>query len=291
MKTQFKKAFKNGMSQLLDRNYFLSMQWRVFLVRRLVNDKLFIVYSDGKVGSTTLTVSLRKNFPGQFVFHIHRLTQESIAQAESYYKNRCKPSMIPDNVIQSKFLQIYLKTISKNCEVYFFSLVRDPVSALISGYCQSYFYSRKKTSQSEDEIVGSIIQNILERFQSKKIQERLDWIDQELNQALDYNIYAEEFNKEKGYKIYRSKSLLVIKLESFNSQCADAMKEFLGCHEFAIKENNKAEQSSYYPVYQKVKRSIKLPRETLDKIYTSKYVEYFYTDKEIRQFKERWSLT
>lgn len=288
---QPKTTFKNQITQLLDYSYPLSIKWRSYLIKRLIKDKLFIVYSDGKVGSTTLTASLKKNLPGQFVFHIHRLTQQSITETESYYKLRCKPSMIPDNVIQSIFLQEQLKKITKNKQAYFFSLVRDPVAALISEYCENYPYNSKKITQSEDEIVAEIIQNILDLFQSERIELRLNWFERELNKVLNFDIYRDKFEQKKGYHIYDNKNLLILKLEALNTCCNVAMKDFLEIVDFMIEEGNKAENSVYHNIYKKVKTDIKIPLKILDEIYSSKYVQYFYQDEEVEKFKERWKLS
>lgn len=105
--SKIKSTFKHSIIQLVNRNFSLSVAWRSYLVDRLLNERLFIVYSDSKVGSTTLTISLKNNFQHQFVFHIHRLTKESILRANRYYQNKFSsytPSTVPDNLIQSQFL-------------------------------------------------------------------------------------------------------------------------------------------------------------------------------------------
>ncbi len=284
-----KQTFKQSITSLLDSNYAMSMAWRAYLIERLLDRCLFIVYSDGKVGSTTLTVSLKKNYPNQFVFHIHRLTEASIAEIENYYQqNKTKPSQIPDNVVQSKFLHQNLATLFNTHKLCFFSLVRDPIAALVSEYCENYPYAQKSLVKSEDEIATEMIQTLFDLFKSDKIQSRLNWFDWELKQALDFDIYTETFEKEKGYHIYSVKNLLILKLEMLNTQITSAMKVFLGCHEFFLEKGNQAEVSSYHHIYQKVKQAIKLPAETLDKIYTSKYVQYFYQDDEIQIFRQRW---
>lgn len=283
-----KTILKQKIIQLLDFNYPLSVNWRCYLIKRLIGEKVFIVYSDGKVGSTTLTGSLKKNFSHQFVFHIHRLTQQSILEAENYYKIRCQPSKIPDNVIQSIFLQNNLNHLYKSKEVYFFSLVRDPVAALISEYCENYPYTKQKNTNSEDEISVQITKNILNLFESNKVDLRLNWFEEELKKALDFDIYTEKFSSKKGYHIYRDRNLLILKLESLNNCYNQSMKDFLGLKDFTIEDGNKAESSIYSGIYKNVKKSIRFPDEILNKIYSSKYVQYFYEEEEIKNFKARW---
>ncbi|MDJ0845150.1 putative capsular polysaccharide synthesis family protein [Crocosphaera sp.] len=288
MISQVKTTLKEQLGQILDYSYPLSIQWRSYLIQRLITDQVFIVYSDGKVGSTTLTISLRRNLRDQFVFHIHRLTDQSIIDAENYYKDRCKPSQIPDNLIQSIFLNKQLNHFLNTKQVYFFSLVRDPVAALISEYCENYPYTSKMTTNSEDEIAEKITQNILSLFQSEKVEMRLNWFEIELKKALDFDIYTEPFPSQKGYHIYQDRNLLLMKLESLNSCYSQAIEDFLGFKNFTLEEGNKAEQSSYREIYQKVKKGIKIPTPILDEIYTSNYVKYFYGDEEIKGFRAKW---
>jgi hypothetical protein len=288
-----KNKLKNHITQLLSRNFSMGMAWRSYLIRRLLNEQLFIVYSDGKVGSTTLTVSLKNNFPNQFVFHIHRLTKEAILQTNQYYQQKYSSysnSTVPDNVIQSQFLSKNLPEFYVTKKIYFFSLVRDPVAALLSEYCENYPYEKMKTNFSEKEMTQKIIENVLEKLNSNALQQRLNWFDRELNTVLAMDIYAEEFDPLKGYHIYKDKNLLILKLETLNNRITEAMQEFLGVNHFILQKGNQAEVSNYSTIYQSVKQAVKLPLDTLNQIYASKYVQYFYSEVEIQQFKQRWQV-
>ncbi|MGK7933835.1 MAG: putative capsular polysaccharide synthesis family protein [Microcystaceae cyanobacterium] len=286
-----KNNFKTQITQLLSHNFSLAAAWRSYLIRRLLNEKLFIVYSDGKVGSTTLTVSLKNNFPRQFVFHIHRLTKEAILQTNQYYQQNYTsytPLTVPDNVIQSQFLERNLPELASTKQIFFFSLVRDPIGALVSEYCENYPYQKMSSTYSEEEMTQRIIENILAKINSDALQHRLNWFERELNQVLETDIYAAEFDPIKGYHIYKEQSLLILKLETLNDRIVEAMQEFLGVNGFILSKGNQAEDSNYSNIYQFVKQAVKLPLETLNQVYASKYVQYFYSDLEIQKFKQRW---
>jgi hypothetical protein len=287
MGTLFKSRIKGVINRVVENHYSLSLTWRSYLIERLIKDQIFIVYSDGKVGSTTLTASLKKNYPNQFIFHIHRLTAESVLQMEKDYSD-FHPKNIPDNFIQSKFLLKNLNELYDKNKIYFFSLVRDPVAALISEYCENFPYEKKRLIQSDDDIVGEIVQKICIVFKSDRIKSRLEWFDRELNRSLDFDIYMNSFDRDKGYHVYSDRDLLILKLEAFNQVAPYAIKEFLGFSDFTICEGNKAESKSYSQIYNKVKQAIRLPGEIIDEIYSSKYIRYFYGDKEIYRFKNRW---
>ncbi len=291
MITQLKKTIRNTITKSLNKSYPLSLAWKNYLIQRLVKDQVFVVYTGGKVGSSSLTKSLRDYFKKDFVFHITKLTKEAVDREEKYYM-RNPDKEIPDNLFHSKFLYKNLEQLSKTRKIYFFSLVRDPIAAIISGYCENYPYYKKRLTKSEDEILAENIQHILERLNSNKMQSRLNWFDEEFGKALDFDIYSEKFDQAKGYHIYESQNILILKLERLNSVCSSAMNDLLNIPNFVIQNANKAENKpeklNYFDTYQKVKKSVKVPMETMDKIYNSKYIRYFYQEEEINKFKERW---
>jgi hypothetical protein len=78
MLNQIKLKSKKAITKLFDFNYYVSVKWRYFLIKKNLDKQIFVVYSDGKVGSTTMSASLYKNFPDSFVFHVHRLSEKSV---------------------------------------------------------------------------------------------------------------------------------------------------------------------------------------------------------------------
>jgi hypothetical protein len=67
------------------------------------------------------------------------------------------------------------------------------------------------------------------------------------------------------------------------------MLEFLGLESFTLTESNTASVGGYDVIYKKVCDSITLPPEFIEKIYGSRYVRHFYSEKEITDFKQKWA--
>jgi len=93
-----------------------------------------------------------------------------------------------------------------------------------------------------------------------------------------------------GYRIYRRNNvdLLLIRLENLNQCAAAAFKEFLDIDGFTLIDANVASEKVYAPLYKEMKGRIRLPESYLDAMYQSKYTRHFYSEEEIRRFRERW---
>lgn len=120
--------------------------------------------------------------------------------------------------------------------------------------------------------------------------EALTWFDVELKQALGVDVFAADFPRQKGYKIYPRAPLevLTLKLESLNQCARQAFGEFLGINDLHVIEANISSQKDYHRAYKKFQENIKLPGDYLDKMYESQYARHFYTDEEIQSFKTKW---
>jgi hypothetical protein len=118
----------------------------------------------------------------------------------------------------------------------------------------------------------------------------LKWFDLELTRSLGVDVYSTDFPKAQGYKIYRGKlaEVLVLKLEMLSDIFSPAVAEFLHIDPIEIMSANRAANKKYYPVYKRFKEIISLPKSYLEEIYTSKYVQHFYSASEIEEFINRW---
>jgi hypothetical protein len=112
-----------------------------------------------------------------------------------------------------------------------------------------------------------------------------------LQAVFGIDVFASEFPKERGYAVYAAEnaSLLVIKLEMLDGCAADAMRDFLGIHNFVLNNANIGEEKEYKDIYKAFLRSIVLPEDYLNRMYESAFARHFYTDAELAQFRARWS--
>lgn len=258
-----------------------------------------IIYQMGKVGSTTIYESLQ-TLKGISVFHIHVLAPKSITGAEHVYRNSfSRTGKICQHLIESQYLRRQLDRNaqeSKNWKI--ISLVRDPVAKNISAFFQmldsviGYDYKTQIQNQAIEVVLEDLKELFLEKFIGKygADDNTLTWFDRELKTVFNLDVYAEEFCKNKGYKIYNSEriSLLILKLENLNHYAKSALEEFLGTQNLSIKKANISSEKHYQYLYKRFLDTIILPESYLQKMYSSKYVIHFYTPKEIKDFMHKW---
>jgi hypothetical protein len=57
-----------------------------------------------------------------------------------------------------------------------------------------------------------------------------------------------------------------------------------------IIKTNTSDDKNYGDAYKEVLSRLKFPVSVLDRIYSSKYCQHFYTQEEIEQFIDKWKM-
>jgi hypothetical protein len=77
-------------------------------------------------------------------------------------------------------------------------------------------------------------------------------------------------------------------LEDLTDCSAKAFSDFLGLRDFTLKRTNKGMGKQYSDAYKEVIKLINFPRDYVEKMYKSRYVQHFYSEHEIEQFRTKW---
>jgi hypothetical protein len=277
--------------------YFLKFNYR-FLQAEIQGRERIILYQMGKVGSSTIFKSfcqlgLDKNFA---LHRVYYFTQEGLEFVEKYvgqtygdfinFPYSFKNQIWRSSLLRNKLDKNYLKT--KKCKV--ITLVREPISRNISAFFQTldWFVTRK-----EDEFPNreAYLQEVARCFWEKYPHDiPLTWFDDEPKRALEIDVFASEFPKSKGYKIYRGEfaDLLLLKLEKLNECSQQAIAEFLGIDNFVLDNANVGRRKQYSETYTDLLSSITIPKSYINKMYDSKYTKHFYSAQEIEFFQQKW---
>lgn len=251
-----------------------------------------LVYQMGKVGSSTIEMSLKKSGFKNAVYHIHFLSDEGLKSAYEYYKNM--GSGIPVHLQRSICLS---NKISKSSSVRWkvVTIIREPVGREVSNVFQNLNDTNpetinKKSSYDVDRI-SRIVNGVLEGF-NEDTNFTCKWIDNEINKTLNIDLFDREFDVDKGYSIINENniSLLVLRLEDMSDNFSEAMTKFFGDSEkIEMHNTNIGDSKNYSEAYSEIRKDIKLPSALCKKIYGSKYVKKFYNDKQIAEFITKWS--
>ncbi|VEP12679.1 conserved hypothetical protein [Hyella patelloides LEGE 07179] len=282
---------------LQEKIYFLKFNYR-FWQAELQGKERIILYQMGKVGSSTIFKTFYKlGLDKKFVLHrVYYFTQEGIEFVEKYVGNTYgdfinfpdsfKNQIWRSSLLKNKLDKNYLK--NKKCKI--ITIVREPISRNISAFFQTlnWFVEKKEHDFSNKK---AYLQEVARCFWEKYPHDiPLTWFDDEPKRALEIDVFASEFPKSKGYKIYRGDyaDLLLLKLEKLNECSQKVIPEFLGINNFVLDNANVGQRKQYADTYTDLLKSIIVPDSYIDKMYDSKYTKHFYSDQEIEVFTQKW---
>jgi hypothetical protein len=83
---------------------------------------------------------------------------------------------------------------------------------------------------------------------------------------------------------------MIIRLEDLNRVSEAAFHEYLGLNDFTIVNTNVGREKPYHQLYEQFKQ-LPIPSSYLDGAYSTRYAAHFYTESEIRTFRNRWLHT
>lgn len=302
-------AFLRNIINHLKNNYaFFAKYITMIGLYKKNKEKWILVYTMGKVGSSTVVSTLNKIMCKYSIFHIHWLSKKNILidikfHKKFFYINKkkgLKSKILPKYIIEGIFVNNYLRgNNEKKIKVY--SLVRDPLLRNISAFFENvklffgYDIKRKMQMHNEKVVIDELSSIFTNEFIGKNKRSFLDgdpltWFDEELKQVFALDVYNSVFPKEKGYKIYNCNGIdfLLIRLEDLDRCFTDATEKFLGKKISLAKEKNVGANKVYASIYTNFKKNVEIPDWYVDEIYDSKFAKHFYTEKEIIKFKGRW---
>lgn len=290
-------AGKRVIKRLSQKNYYTAGLYSNFSLH-LANRRSpapLIVYQMGKVGSTTILRSLKALNLEMPVYQVHVLTPEGIARLEQKYKqNFSQRGRIATHLAASRFLRKQIDKGSTGKRWQVVTLVREPIARNISSFFQvldlelSAYDYQIITSMDIDEAARELRRLFFEKLE--RHESPLRWFDLEMKRVFNLDVYASDFPKSKGYKIYHGEhaDVLLLRLEDLNRCASQAFKEFLNIDNFTLIKANIATDKDYHATYRRLLQTISLPDSYLDKMYSSKYVKHFYSDEEIKSFRAKW---
>lgn len=243
-----------------------------------LNEKnIYLIYSMGKVGCTTIYRSLEKEFPSADVFRVHFLSDN--------YLNNILPSRhksFHNNITLGKNI---LSHIAKNPEsrIKIITMTREPVERAISDLFQNW-------EHLYDDIENVPFNVLKQRIESLNHNYTLNWFDVEFKEYLNFDIYKHHFSIGRGYEIYSfgKYDILCMKLEKLDSIADLAFDEFLG-QKINLSNRNSSQYKKGKDAYSFLKSQVKIDKDVLMNVYNSKYVRKFYSKNEIDGFVDKWA--
>jgi len=292
--------FNHLLTQIARRSFFyfriygwierVYINWVNFNVRSPI-----LIYQMGKVGSTSVYRSLKKSAVKHPIFHIHWFSKEGLNRA-TVLKDDINDPIFNMHFRRCRLLRAKYDT-NKIKKWTFITLVRDPIDREISNIFQDieifhrHLINNKKQIKVEETL--ALVKNKIER-NILDVDYCLTWFDKEFNKALSFDVYDFPFDKKIGYTIikYNQNDVLILKLEKLTDCFKEALKDFLDTNLYiGLVRANISDRKKYSSDVKIIRDNLKLSPEAIDRIYSKKFVNHFYSRQEINGFKKKWTET
>ncbi len=271
----------NAYKNLISKSTFRIL-WRYREVRErfyLLNKKeIIVVYTMGKVGSTSIYFALKKKFGAKVLF-VHRMYTKNINNFNIPFINNNLP--IP----RYQMAEFIHANLFNRKEVKIITLIREPMSRNISQFFQNFrAYNNGKSFEKIS--VDEAIHNFIHQYRHE-IPE--NWIHQELLRRLNLQLSELNFCTEKKYSIITKDNfdLLIMRTDLTDTKKEKYLQLFTNTT-IKIHRENTHQQKNYHQYYQDFYNKIVIPESIIHQVFDAPYLVAFFTIQEIQMFKKRW---
>lgn len=232
-----------------------------------------IVFTMGKVGSTSVSTAIRRGGLGCMDFHV---------LSKNFLLNRVKGDALEGNLPSRNIvdsLYFHKNNIIKLPNLYI-TLVRDPIARNLSAYFQNQVFGNIENPET-------IARHFCDHYNHTY---PLSWFDREFNDNLKINVYDHYFDPSIRYLHVPEKSLLI-----FRSDCSDELKSSVLTEiletPVRIERVNVGTEKSYSKLYiATVAQVRRIIRHSLKEMLLShKFTTHFFSSDEVNDFRDYWS--
>jgi RNAse (barnase) inhibitor barstar len=230
------------------------------------------LFQMGKVGSKSIERAIRATGYSDILPHLHWQNEIMVTYSDCFFTY--------EEIIQR----------SEASDLNFVAGVREPISRLLSGLFEAT--KDPKSSLTVERLQAMTLLNSQDLLAElgPQIELQLNWFDHKF--YCDLDIYSVPFNSEKGFlqvqnmNGYQARKAFVYRLDKLDTLW-DSLSAFLNMP-FDQTHANRAEEKSGAEEYENVIKTLKFPIEYLQKVYSSKFCQHFFSQDEIAAFIERW---
>ena len=254
-----------------DKKYFLSSK-----------EQPILIYQVGKVGSSAIYVSLKKNIKNLPIYQVHNIsTAQELLDKDLKNNNKASSNHLKMGILLKEKLDQ-----KENIEWKIIIGVREPISRWISDVFEN-IHTRYKFLKDKDGIVNvdKTIDFIKETIREEP-QEK--WFKEELLATFGVNVFDVLFEENCQIAKMKNLNILFYKFETMREDIPVAINKFLNLKSFDLVDANVSAQKGTAKAYETIKRKLKFTEEFLDELYSQSIINHIYTKDEIQKFKKRW---
>ena len=247
-----------------------------------------LVYQMGKVGSMSVYRSLRALRLNVPVYHLHYLNEMSKNIEWLNARNGNDTRTLQRNALGQKLNRELARRAAPRYNL--ISLVRAPIPHAVSAFCHRldlHFPNLDARLASQSLETHELTDYFISNFQDTVL---LEWFDRQVKDVFGIDVYAQPFDRERGYQIYEASRarLLLIRLEDLNRVATVALREFLNIPDFVLKRANAGEDNRFGEFYKNMVAALNLPADYVAREHSTRYAEHFYTPQELEASIAPW---
>jgi hypothetical protein len=252
-------------------------------------DNIFIVYSMGKVASTSVFAALKQQVPtNSYVAHSHFLNIPKLLQR---VRENAKNPALMDFLKQA--FEVH-KVIRENpsASITWISLVRDPVARELSNILENPWIIGRKKWETIDDSALKLALSYLSRKTSYHYV--LSWFDDEFFCVTRQDIFQWPFEQHQGFSVacnpYRNERYILVQVERLSALSCATWRELVG-HELTIGQSNQSSAKAEVAdgLHKALQASLVLNKQVEAFVYESRFMKHFYLPSDIDGFKKRWA--
>ena len=241
-------------------------------------DAPIVVFSMAKTGSSAVVAGLRA-VGHDNVHHVHDLDPEFLAAEEREYHWSGRPWRNWD----AQGLCRCMPAASAPWSVV--SLARDPIAQSVSAFFQpgarrGYLHS------------GATVDSLLEQFDDRLESMSTRWFDAHVLPAFGLDVYAAPFDHDEGHQRLASPvvDLLVLRCEDVTTAGPKPLARLVGVDDpIDVPRVNRAEDKEHAELYRTFVDALRPSAAVIERAFSSRYVQHFYSEAEIDGFRRRWA--
>ena len=249
-----------------------------------------LVYQMGKVGSSSVTRALGAAVV-QPVLQVHILNQRNLT--EGIRATRRSPEVfLPPHLIWSIGLARKLRSGVFPCKI--ITLTRDPVERLVSFLFENRIRKLPNlTTYEGDQALSYVCDQIQQILAAENPHSDPSlWFDSELREVFGIDVFGMPYDFDTGWTVIEHPvhPVLVLRLEDLDRSLNPSLCRFLQTpgRAFEPTRTNVGSHKHYGTLLKEVKRNLRLPVDTLRRVYSTRYARHFY-GPDITSLMSRWS--
>ena len=254
---------------------------------RAFQDVPILVYTMGKVGSSTVHHSLREAGFGERTFHIHSLRPDYLATWRRALN--VAGVEVPHTIHESEAVLEQMNA-APDRPIKVVTLIRDPLAREVSDIYENPYRAPHIVNEDGSFHVQLTVNHLTtELAKPRPCNEFFKWFPEQPGRVLGIDVLATPFDKERGWQIYRQGrvEMLLIRLEDLSRVGTDVLTEFIGASEPIEMIKSHVRQDDSYPV---VKRKFKVPHSVCEEIHQHPMMRHFYSEAQLDDMRSRWTI-